>query len=63
TRLVQPTADIGLSGVGCTTAVMPIQLVQSCSENDNVASVDVWKTTVFQTPPPELDRLEGRQRG
>lgn len=31
------TSDIALSGVACTSGVTPRQLVQSSSENDNVA--------------------------
>ncbi|WP_420481365.1 NTP-binding protein [Aeromonas caviae] len=36
---MRTTADTGLSGAACTTAVKPSQLVQSSSENDNMQTV------------------------
>nr|WP_328706127.1 NTP-binding protein [Aeromonas caviae] len=36
--MVRTTADTGLSGAACTTAVKPSQLVQSSSENDIICA-------------------------
>jgi len=51
------TADIGLSGAGCTTAVTLSQLVQSSSENDIMLAIFYLATPIglLRKDPVPLD--------